>query len=108
MANKQQIKNEITTVYSEYMGCKVDGVRGLSAMSKDQLVTELAEVKRALRFKKYADKIKVDRLQGYFAAPGTLVHAQFIRVQLLTALANKLWHKMPYSVAKAEARKQVL
>lgn len=106
--NKAQIKQQIINGHSSYLGFKVDGVNGLSSKTKDELLSELKEIKQALRFKLYADKIVIDRLQGYFAKEGTFEHSQFIRVQLLTALANKLWHKTPYSIAKEEVRKQIL
>lgn len=101
--NKSELKHEIIKLTSEYLGFSIAGVAGLSSMNKSALEIELKEIKRALRFKKYAKKIHVDRLKGYFASEGSQIKIQFKRVQLLEFVADRLWHKASYEQAKREA-----
>lgn len=104
MATKNELKTQIIKLYTEYLGFSVEGVAGLSTLSKEQLQDEVKGINRALRFKRYAKKINSDPILGYFASPESYTGIQFRRRQIVEAMANELWKKVSYNEAKSKVR----
>lgn len=103
MVTKSELKSQIEKLTSDYLGFPVN-VSGLSGMSKSELEADVIRLTKAVRFKKYANKINVDGLVGYFAAKGTQKRIDFERKSLIMRVATELWHNQPYEKAKQKAR----
>lgn len=103
-ATKKELMAEIAKLHSQYVGFEVDKVYGLASKTIDQLKTEVAEIKRAVRFNNYAKKIKVDMLKGYFAPPDSEMGEKYIRRSIIGCVATDIWHKKSYDEAKKHAR----
>lgn len=104
MTTKSELKQQIKSLTEKYLGFGIDGVYGISSMSKQELENDVKRLIRANRFKSYANKIQVDNLKGYFAKEGTIEFINFNRKSLIMRVANELWHNQPYDKAKQKAR----
>lgn len=103
MSTKTELKRQINKLASEYLGFETE-LAGLSKYNKKQLEEKVSTLKTCVRFKKYADKIEVDTLTGYFAPLHSKTRNDYNRKALILRVANELWFFTPYEKAKQKAR----
>lgn len=104
MATRKELMEKITELTSEYLGFRVAGVAGLSGKNKKELEQMVNQLTKAVRFKRYSNKIQVDALTGYFSAKGTPARIAWERKTLIRRVADELWFNQPYASAKQKAR----